>query len=291
MEPGTIVWEGRSRLGKNILIRTLQPDDAEALCRYMNALSEERTFQPVEKVGGSCLIPYQHTAFGVDGGCFLPQDGCRIGNDELLAAFSPGGALLGSLPVKGKEMSNAKESLPALAGYSLRQLTPEELPLLQALCERCAEAIEQNTGLEPGLSLEHILGLPPGPSMAQDLAHALPPSKGYEDKFLLGIFARPEELSGVLDVIRDYPTQGEWWLGVLMLEPARRGQGLGEGVCRAVEQWAKEAGARSLRLVVSAQNRRAHQFWQRLGFEELERRIRKLSDGQESVGIIMGHAL
>ena len=44
MEPGKIVWEGRSRQGKNILIRSLQHNDAEALCRYMNALSEERTF-------------------------------------------------------------------------------------------------------------------------------------------------------------------------------------------------------------------------------------------------------
>jgi RimJ/RimL family protein N-acetyltransferase len=44
MEPGKIVWEGRSRQGKNIVIRSLQQDDAEALCRYMNALSEERTF-------------------------------------------------------------------------------------------------------------------------------------------------------------------------------------------------------------------------------------------------------
>jgi len=42
MEPGTIVWEGRSRQGKNIVIRSLQQNDAEALCRYMNALSEER---------------------------------------------------------------------------------------------------------------------------------------------------------------------------------------------------------------------------------------------------------
>jgi RimJ/RimL family protein N-acetyltransferase len=38
------VWEGRSRQGKNIVIRSLQQDDAEAFCRYMNALSEERTF-------------------------------------------------------------------------------------------------------------------------------------------------------------------------------------------------------------------------------------------------------
>jgi putative acetyltransferase len=44
MEQGTIVLEGRSRQGKSILIRSLQQNDAEALCHYMNALSEERTF-------------------------------------------------------------------------------------------------------------------------------------------------------------------------------------------------------------------------------------------------------
>jgi RimJ/RimL family protein N-acetyltransferase len=192
--------------------------------------------------------------------------------------------ILESLLLKGKEMSNSKESLPVLEGYSLRQLTAEELPLLQALCERCA-------GLELGLSLEHIIGLPAGPSMAQDLARALSPGKEYDDKFLIGIFAGPQELVGVLDVIRDYPTQGEWWLGVLMLDPAQRSKGLGESVCRAVEQWARDDGAHYIRLAVSAQNTRAHQFWKRVGFEELERRMRKLSDGQESVGIIMGHPL
>ena len=236
---------------------------------------------------------YQHTAFGIIDACFLPQDGCRIESDKLLAAFFCWSALLGALLVKGKgkEMSNSKESLPAVEGYSLRQLTPEELPLLQDLCERCAGAIQQDAGLQPGLSLEHMIGLPPGLSMAQDLARALPPGKEYDDKFLIGIFAGPQELIGVLDVIRDYPTHSEWWLGVLMLDPARRGKGLGESVSRAVEQWATAAGAHYIRLAVSAQNTRAHQFWQRLGFEELERRIRKLSDGQESVGIIMGHSL
>src|SRR5713101_7885602 len=44
MEQGTRVFEGHSRQGKSILIRSLQQNDAEALCRYINALSEERTF-------------------------------------------------------------------------------------------------------------------------------------------------------------------------------------------------------------------------------------------------------
>jgi hypothetical protein len=44
MEQGKIVFEGRSRQGKSILIRYIQKNDAEALCHYMNTLSEERTF-------------------------------------------------------------------------------------------------------------------------------------------------------------------------------------------------------------------------------------------------------
>jgi len=44
MEQGKIVFEGRSRQQKSIFIRSLQQNDAKALCRYMNALSEERTF-------------------------------------------------------------------------------------------------------------------------------------------------------------------------------------------------------------------------------------------------------
>jgi hypothetical protein len=44
MEQGTRVFEGPSRQGKSILIRSLQQNDAEALCCYINALSSERTF-------------------------------------------------------------------------------------------------------------------------------------------------------------------------------------------------------------------------------------------------------
>jgi steroid delta-isomerase-like uncharacterized protein len=196
-----------------------------------------------------------------------------------------------SFEARGKQMSNAQQALPVLEGYAFTSLTPQEFPLLQTLCELCTREIEQSTHLQPGLTMEHVLGHAPGPSMAWELALALPAGKGYEDKLLLGIFARSDRLIGVLAAIRDYPVPGEWWLGLLMLEPAQRGRGLGENICRAFEHWARNAGARYLRLVVSAQNRRGHHFWQRLGFEELERRVRKLSDGQESEVIIMGHPL
>ena len=87
-------------------------------------------------------------------------------------------------------MSNAQEALPALGEYWFTYLTPQELPLVQTLCEQCARELEQTAHLQPGLSLEHVLGLAPGPAMAQELALALPAGKGYEDQLLLQRFAK-----------------------------------------------------------------------------------------------------
>jgi GNAT superfamily N-acetyltransferase len=145
---------------------------------------------------------------------------------------------------------------PTVDGYSLAALTPEDGPRAQRLCERCADYSEM------------VMGVPPGPAEAQSLYMALPEGKTYEDKLLMGIFAGPEELVGVLDAVRDVPTSGMWWLGVLLLDPARRDQGLGTSVYRAFEQWAAAHGAQAIQLAVVQQNEAGHRFWQRLGFVE-----------------------
>jgi GNAT superfamily N-acetyltransferase len=163
---------------------------------------------------------------------------------------------------KRREPSMMKFPLPPLEGYTLAALSPTEEPLVQALCERCADYIEL------------VAGLPPSPELARDLHTLLPAGKGYEDKILIGIFAGPAELVGLLDAVRDYPTQGVWFLGLLLLEPARRGQGLGEKLYRAFEGWAK-----------------ASRFWQRLGFEEIERRPPEVFGAKESIFILMSRTL
>src|SRR2546429_7436447 len=99
-------------------------------------------------------------------------------------------------------MSNAREALPALEGYSFTYLTPQELPLVQTLCEQCARELEQSAHLHPGLSLEHVLGLAPGPAMAQELALALPAGKGYEDQLLLPAVRKKIDPLTRLELIR-----------------------------------------------------------------------------------------
>ena len=129
-------------------------------------------------------------------------------------------------------------------------------------------------------------GRAPGSAQVEDLLCELPPGRTHADKHVLGIRASDRRLVGVLDVVRDYPGPGEWYLGLLLLLPGERGSGLGERAYRAVEAWARRRGAVAMRLAVLEQNPRARRFWERLGFSvESSRTVRH--GERESVAIRM----
>ncbi len=126
---------------------------------------------------------------------------------------------------------------------------------LQAFYESCRDYVEL------------VTGAPPGPDEANALLSALPRGKGHEDKFVIGLFDAPGHMVGVLDVIRDYPAAGEWYLGLLMFAPSWRSRGLGERVYRRLEEWVAASGGKALHLIVQEGNPGALRFWQRVGFE------------------------
>ena len=164
-------------------------------------------------------------------------------------------------------------------GYGVRCLQPEDMAALQALLENSSDYSQL------------VTGLPPGPSAAYSLLTDCPPEKTPDDKFVIGFFTAQQVLIGVLDFIRDYPTQSDWWIGLLLLDPAYRGQGLGQRVFRAFEQWVKQHDARRIGLGVVEQNQGAYRFWQTVGFEPVERRPAKQFGNTEHVVIAMAHTL
>ena len=56
----------------------------------------------------------------------------------------------------------------------------------------------------------------------------------------------------------------------LVVTRASRSQGVGSEIVRAVEQWAREQGERSLRVRSSVVRERAHKFYLREGYTELK---------------------
>jgi GNAT superfamily N-acetyltransferase len=73
-------------------------------------------------------------------------------------------------------------------------------------------------------------------------------------------------LAGVLHAFRGYRVPGEWYLGLLLLDPRARGAGLGEAFYFGFEAWAAGLGAGKIQLAVLECNERAARFWERVGF-------------------------
>lgn len=170
-------------------------------------------------------------------------------------------------------------SLPPELGLTVRRLEEKDTAALQALCDACADF--------------HVLiyGQPAGPEEARNLLTELPPGRTLEDKFFLGLFTPRPRLCGVLDLVRDYREPGEWYLGLLLLEPGARGQGLGEGVVRAAEGWTKAQGARRIRLNCAEQNTSGRRFWERRGYREDRRFPPRQLGARETVLVELLHVL
>ncbi|MHB9759698.1 GNAT family N-acetyltransferase [Streptomyces sp. BYX5S] len=68
------------------------------------------------------------------------------------------------------------------------------------------------------------------------------------------------------------PADPDPWIGLLMVDARRHGEGHGRGLAEAVEERFRTAGAAGARLAVLDDNPKALAFWTALGYEEIDRR-------------------
>lgn len=141
--------------------------------------------------------------------------------------------------------------------YNTRLLQPPDLHALQNLFERAKDYFIVATGAPPVVdqaALAYVAG---------------PPTKSVDDKRVIGVFDDREQLIGVLDAIVDWPDQGIWSMGVLLLDPEHRGKGLGRAALSAYETWARTAGAREFRTAVMAHHDGGRAFIEHAGYSTI----------------------
>ncbi|AYG00566.1 GNAT family N-acetyltransferase [Lactococcus allomyrinae] len=107
-------------------------------------------------------------------------------------------------------------------------------------------------------------------SEAMNLLHDFPDGKVEQDKFVYGVFSQTNELVGVVDLIKDFPENNEWMLGLLDFIPSVRHQGLGKEVHQLLVEQVKSAGGKSLRIGVLHKNTTALRFWKGLGYQKFK---------------------
>ncbi len=138
--------------------------------------------------------------------------------------------------------------------HSVRLLSLEDVEAVQRLFEECRDYFRL------------VEGRGPLPDAAEQEFGSVPPGRSLEDKFMYGVFHEREGLVGLLEGLREYPDEATWWIGLLLLAPKARGQGVGHVVVHEFGSYVWMNGGRSIALGVVEDNRRALEFWKKLGF-------------------------
>ncbi len=99
-----------------------------------------------------------------------------------------------------------------LLGLRVGPLGEDDCAEIDALYGRCADFIRLSEGRDP-LPGDGMMLLSERPETAPEV-----------EKMVLGLFDGPC-LIGVLDLLKDYPAEGVWYLGLMLIEPARRRAG------------------------------------------------------------------
>ncbi len=162
-----------------------------------------------------------------------------------------------------------------MQAYSVQRLSLEDIEAVQALCEKC---------------LDYMLlvdGHPADPDGVERDFQEVPPGNLPEDKFVFGIVNQRNDLVGLLDVVHSYPEKKIWWIGLLLLIPDIRSQGIGQKVLEGFANYVRANGGQAIMLGVVEDNARAYQFWSRVGFELVRRtEPRQFGDKFQAVNIM-----
>jgi ribosomal protein S18 acetylase RimI-like enzyme len=86
-------------------------------------------------------------------------------------------------------------------------------------------------------------------------------------------------LSAVIDLLRGYPKDDIWYLGLIFVAPPNRGLGLGTHAFEAICAHVRQQGGHALRLGVAREHLRARALYDRAGFHFLYQRLRSLPNG------------
>jgi GNAT superfamily N-acetyltransferase len=137
-------------------------------------------------------------------------------------------------------------------------LSPADAPAILDLYARCADYFLLQDGELAVMS------------DADELFTDVPPPKRPEDQYVLG-FRREGRLDAVAALLPHHPQPGDWYLGLLLVTPDLRSQGVGREMYESIEQWSVSRGAQRMLLAVLEENAPAYRFWRSLGFEPVRR--------------------
>lgn len=109
------------------------------------------------------------------------------------------------------------------------------------------------------------IGHAPDQAYIHDFFTASPPDL-TSDCLLHFAIMEKTAMAGMLCIARGYEYPDDWWIGLMLIDPAFRGRGIGHKVVTETKRIARQNDTNMLKLSVLEANPRAQHFWRREGF-------------------------
>lgn len=127
--------------------------------------------------------------------------------------------------------------------------------------------VQKILDLSPTYSL-NISGELAGPSAGLETFETLPPKFERDSKFVLGIYLN-NEMIGVIDYLKGYPSSHVAYLGLLVLVENHQAKYLGRAAFQEFEKMIYAFGyINFIKLSVLESNSKVIPFWKKMGFKE-----------------------
>lgn len=158
------------------------------------------------------------------------------------------------MPFRRLEQIVQRTHALTVAGEEVVRLDEADFSALSRLCLRSTTFFEL------------IDGRPATEATAAEILGPLAPEYAHGTKHVFGL-KLSRELIAVAELLQGYPHATDWYIGLLLIDPSCRRQGLGARFCAGMLTWIRQLGGSAVRLVVQEQNADARMFWERQGFE------------------------
>lgn len=110
--------------------------------------------------------------------------------------------------------------------------------------------------------------------------------KTSEDSLTWGVYNKCDLLIGMVDIFKNYPDNGTWMIGLLLLSPNERNKKLGKIIHEEINKYALIQGADTLRIGVVEQNTKGLKFWKSLGYQQIKSKTINMGGKESNLNIL-----
>ena len=110
--------------------------------------------------------------------------------------------------------------------------------------------------------------------------------KTLEDSLTLGVYNKCELLIGMVDIFKNYPNNGTWMIGLLLLSPNERNKKLGKTIHEEIKKYALNQGADTFQIGVVEENIKGRKFWDSLGYQQVKSTTINMGNVEHNLDIL-----